>query len=63
MKGSEIVNMLKKRGWSLKRIRGSHYVMESPDSKITLPIPCHNTDLRIGMLNKILKDTGLKNEK
>jgi predicted RNA binding protein YcfA (HicA-like mRNA interferase family) len=29
----------------------------------TVSVPCHNTDLKPGMLNELLKKAGLKGEK
>ena len=58
MKGKELVKLFQKNGWELDRINGSHYIMIK-DGK-TLSIPVHNTDIKTGTLNKLLKDAGLK---
>lgn len=58
MKGKELVKLLKKHGWRVDRIRGSHYVMKKDGQ--TEIIPVHNTDIPIGLVNAILKRTGLK---
>lgn len=58
MKGKELVKLLKKNGWRLDRINGSHYVMKK-GSKIEV-VPVHNTDIPIGLANAILKRAGLK---
>lgn len=57
MKGLEIVNALKKKGWTVDRIRGSHYIMKNGSQ--TEVIPCHGKDLPVGLLNAIKKRTGL----
>ena len=57
MKGSELVKKLKKNGWTVDRIHGSHYIMKKGSQ--TEVIPVHNTDIPQGLLNKILKRTGL----
>lgn len=57
MKGSELVKKLKKNGWTVDRIHGSHYIMKKGSQ--TEVIPVHNTDIPKGLLNKILKRTGL----
>lgn len=58
MKGSELVKELKKNGWTINRIHGSHYIMKKGSQ--TEVIPVHNTDIPIGLLNAIKKRTGLK---
>ena len=58
MKGKELVKLFQKNGWELDRISGSHHIMTKEGK--TLSIPVHNTDLKTGTLNKLLKDAGLK---
>ena len=45
-------------GWQVIRIHGSHHVLQKRDDTTVLPI--HGKDVPTGLLNKILKDTGLK---
>ncbi len=53
------MKMLKKNGWRVVRISGSHHLMQKDDK--TVPIPMHGKkDLGKGLLNAILKQTGLK---
>lgn len=59
MKPKDLIKLLEKKGWRTKRIQGSHHILESPDGQIEV-IPLHNTDLKPGLLNAILKRTGLK---
>lgn len=56
--GKEAVKLLKKNGWKVVRIKGSHHVMKK-DGKTEI-IPVHKTDLPPGLLTAILKRTGLK---
>lgn len=58
MKGKELVKLLRENGWELNRINGSHHIMIK-DGK-SLSVPVHNTDMKPGTLNKLLKDAGLK---
>jgi predicted RNA binding protein YcfA (HicA-like mRNA interferase family) len=59
MSGKECVKFLKKHGWILDRVQGSHYIMLKNETSI--PVPVHgNTDLKPGTLNSILKKAGLK---
>lgn len=50
--------MLKKNGWEVKRVAGSHFIMYKEGQRI-VPVPCHNKDLKKGTLSAILKQTGL----
>jgi predicted RNA binding protein YcfA (HicA-like mRNA interferase family) len=59
LKPKELIKLLQKNGWNIKRINGSHYILENQDGE-TEVIPVHNTDMKIGLLNSILKRTGLK---
>ncbi len=58
MKGKELVKLLRENGWELNRINGSHHIMIK-DGK-SLSVPVHNTDMKPGTLNKLLKDARLK---
>lgn len=58
MKDKDLLNLLKKNGWKIARINGSHHVLQK-DGKTTV-VPIHGKDVPIGLLNKILKETGLK---
>lgn len=58
MKGKVLVKLLKENGWYIERINGSHHIMKKGDK--TEIIPVHNTDIPIGLLNAIMKRTGLK---
>lgn len=58
MRDKDLLKLLQKNGWVVKRIKGSHHVMQK-DNKIQI-IAVHNKDVPTGLLNKILKETGLK---
>lgn len=58
MKDKELLKLLKKNGWTIARIHGSHHILQK-DGETTV-IPIHGKDIPTGLLNKILKDTGLK---
>ena len=59
MTGKELIRLLEKAGWSLDRIRGSHYIMIK--GKLTISVPVHGKkDLPAGLLNRLMKDGGLK---
>jgi len=42
MTPKEIIKIMKRHGWEIKRIKGSHYIMEK-DGEIEI-IPYHNKD-------------------
>ena len=58
MKDKDLLKALLKDGWELKRIHGSHHFLQKGDKTETIPI--HGKDVPTGLLNKILKETGLK---
>jgi len=61
MKAKELIKILKKNGWELKRINGSHHIFKKDGVENTLSVPVHsNQDIPKGTLNGILKDAGIK---
>ena len=59
MKGSEVVTLLRKNGWMLDRVTGSHHIMTKDN--VMIPVPVHKgRDLAKGTLHSILKQAGLK---
>lgn len=59
LSGKQLVKLLKKNGWKIQRITGSHHIMVKGDKKV--PVPVHgNKDLGKGLEKAILKQTGLK---
>ncbi len=59
MDGKELAKLLKKNGWQLERIKGSHHIFTKNNK--SLPVPIHGKkDIPIGTVNKILKLAGLK---
>ena len=58
MKDKDLLKLLKQNGWEEIRINGSHHVLKK-DNQIEV-IPIHSKDVPTGLLNKILKRTGLK---
>ncbi len=58
MKDKELLKLLLKNGWQLSEIKGSYHIL-TKNGKIEV-IPVHGKDMKIGLLTKILKRTGLK---
>jgi predicted RNA binding protein YcfA (HicA-like mRNA interferase family) len=57
--GKRIVAALRKAGFSVVRIRSSHYFMRHPDGRTTL-VPVHAGEtIGPGLLSKILRDCKL----
>ena len=60
MTGKALVSQLKKNGWKLDRVQGSHHIMVK-DGYLPVAVPVHsNRDLPTGTLNQLLKAAGLK---
>lgn len=58
--GKDMVKLLKKNGWTLDRIEGSHHYMVKKGFS-PIPVPVHsNKDLKKGLEQFILKRAGLK---
>ncbi len=61
MDGKQILARLRKEGWILARIEGSHHIMEKEGVLRGVPVPVHGTkDMGIGLLKAIEKQTGVK---
>ena len=59
MKDKELLSLLKKNGWTLVRIKGSHHRLEK-DGFPPITIPVHGEDMKKGLETAILKQAGLK---
>ncbi len=60
MTAKEVLKLLKKDGWYICDIRGSHHQLEHPVKKGKITVAVHAGDLKPGTLNSILKQAGLK---
>ena len=59
MNGKQIISELKKSGWTVKRIKGSHHMMTN--GRVTFPVAVHGSkDIPIGTLKNIEKLSGVK---
>ena len=58
MKDKDLLKLLKRTGWTVVRIHGSHHILQK-DGKTTV-IPVHGKEVPTGLLNSILRETGLK---
>lgn len=60
MTAKEVLKILKKDGWYVVEIQGSHYQLKHPGKKGRVTLPFHSGDLKPGTLNSIFKQAGLK---
>jgi len=54
----DAVRALRRMGWKLDRISGSHYILKKDGDTVVIPV--HNRDMKPGLLRAIQKKTGLK---
>ncbi len=61
--GKQLVRVLERRGWYVKRLRVSHHVLRHPEIPDALPVPVHgNRTVKRGTLLSILKTAGISRE-
>ena len=59
LSGRQLIAKLKRQGFEVVRVRGSHYLLKHPDGRTTV-VPAHGKEvIGPGLLLKILKDTKL----
>ena len=56
-KAREIVKILGKLGFILKRQTGSHLIMYSSRLRKTIPVPMHTKELKKGLVRGIIKQS------
>ena len=57
MRGKELVSLLQKDGWQIVRIKGSHHIMKKGNQIEVIPV--HDKDLPKGLMESIIKRTGI----
>lgn len=60
LRDKELLRLLKHNGWKVKRIQGSHHILEK-GNRIEV-VPVHGKEVPIGLLHQILRRTGLEQE-
>lgn len=59
MNGKQVIKQLKKSGFEIVRISGSHHVMKK--ESCTVVVPVHGSkDLKKGLIKSIEKQSGVK---
>ena len=59
MKSAELIKKLEQAGWVLRGVKGSHHVYTHPQRPGHVSVPHPRKDLGVGLLHKLLKQTGL----
>lgn len=59
MKSAELIRKLEQAGWVLRGVKGSHHVYTHPQRPGHVSVPHPRKDLGVGLLHKLLKQTGL----
>lgn len=55
LSGKEFAKLLEKKGWGLKRIKGSHHVYMKLGDPARISVPVHkNIPLKIGLLKHLM---------
>lgn len=61
--GKKLCKIVEQKGWSLKKVTGSHRIYQKSGVNKILSIPVHrNKDLKIGTLKALMKIAGLTEE-
>jgi predicted RNA binding protein YcfA (HicA-like mRNA interferase family) len=55
----KLIKILKKRGFVLDRVKGSHHIYYHPGLKRRVIVPLHKRDLPKGTFYEILKQAGI----
>jgi predicted RNA binding protein YcfA (HicA-like mRNA interferase family) len=60
VRSADIIKKLEADGWKLRSVRGSHHVFSHPVKGGHISVPHPKKDLGIGLVQKLLKQAGLK---
>ncbi len=60
MTSDELIRRMEKNGWVLRGVKGSHHVYTHPQRPGHVSVPHPKKDLGVGLLEKLMKQTGLK---
>jgi predicted RNA binding protein YcfA (HicA-like mRNA interferase family) len=54
--GKDFAKLLEKKGWELRRTKGSHHIYAKAANPARISVPIHgNIPLKIGLLNHLMK--------
>jgi predicted RNA binding protein YcfA (HicA-like mRNA interferase family) len=57
--GKELVKLLRRHGWRVEHVRGSHYILRKEAKMLSIPVHA-GKDLGKGLLTRLLREAGLK---
>ncbi len=60
MKSADLIKQIEQAGWVLRNVAGSHHVFRHPEHGGHISVPHPKKDLGAGLVNKLLKQAGLK---
>ncbi len=55
-----LIKILEERGFIFQRVKGSHHVFFNAEKYITVVVPVHNKDLKLGTFLGILKQAAIR---
>jgi predicted RNA binding protein YcfA (HicA-like mRNA interferase family) len=58
----KLLKILKRAGFAISRIKGSHYFLENPITKKMTSIPMHSGTMKKGLMMDIIKQAGISIE-
>ena len=60
MNSAELIRRMKNAGWVLRGAKGSHHIFVHPQRPGHVSVPHPKRDLGVGLLEKLMKQSGLK---
>ena len=58
--GKDFAKLLEKKGWELRRTKGSHHIYAKAGNPARISVPIHgNSPLKIGLLRHLMKIAGI----
>lgn len=58
--GKDFAKLLEKKGWKLRRTKGSHHIYVKEGFPVRISVPIHgNIPLKIGLLRHFIKVAGI----
>lgn len=62
LKPTEVIRALKRAGFVVDRIKGSHHILWNERTHRVVVVPYHNRDMRRSLLQRIIHNAGLTEE-
>ena len=58
--GKDFEKLLEKKGWELRRTKGSHYIYAKVGNPARISVPIHGSSpLKIGLMRHLMKIAGI----